>query len=234
MDLKKNIVLNNNLDGVSVIVTAGPTIEDIDPVRFVSNKSSGKQGFSIASELADRGALVTLITGPVNIPFPKVNKIVHVKSAQEMFDNTFSELPATIIICAAAVADWKLIPELNNSTIVDNNNKIKKLKSNNSILTFKTIENPDILASVAQTKERPKLVIGFSAETENIINNAKQKLISKKIDLIIANDVSENKVFGSDYNKVFLIDKDNCEEWDSQDKKNIAFKLADKINNLLS
>ena len=100
-------------------------------------------------------------------------------------------------------------------------------------MTFKTIENPDILASVAQTKERPKLVIGFSAETENIINNAKQKLISKKIDLIIANDVSENKVFGSDYNKVFLIDKDNCEEWDSQDKKNIAFKLADKINNLL-
>ena len=232
--LKKNIVLNNNLDGVSVIVTAGPTIEDIDPVRFVSNKSSGKQGFSIASELADRGALVTLITGPVSIPFPKVNKIVHAKSAQEMFDNTFSELPATIIICAAAVADWKLIPELNNSTIVDNYNKIKKLKSNNSILTFKTIENPDILASVAQTKERPKLVIGFSAETENIINNAKQKLISKKIDLIIANDVSENKVFGSDYNKVFLIDKDNCEEWDSQDKKNIAFKLADKINNLLS
>ena len=151
-----------------------------------------------------------------------------------MFDNTFFELPATVIICAAAVADWKLIPELNNTTIVDNNNKIKKLKSNNSILTFKTIENPDILASVAQTKERPKLVIGFSAETENIINNAKQKLISKKIDLIIANDVSENKVFGSDYNKVFLIDKDSCEEWDSQNKKNIAFKLADKINNLLS
>ena len=99
--LKKNIVLNNNLDGVSVIVTAGPTIEDIDPVRFVSNKSSGKQGFSIASELADRGALVTLITGPVSIPFPKVNKIIHVKSAQEMFDNTFSELRFYNYMCSS-------------------------------------------------------------------------------------------------------------------------------------
>ena len=221
-DLASTILLatthisNDNLKNISIIVTAGPTIENIDPVRFVSNKSSGKQGFAIASELAKRGAIVTLITGPVNIPLPNVNKIVHITSAEEMFDKTMSALPATVIICAAAVADWKLTPEFKNSSKTSLKNKIKK--STNPLI-FKT---------------RPKLVIGFAAETENIISYAKDKLISKKIDLILANDVSEDKVFGKNNNKVFLIDKNNCEEWDEQDKKAIAFKLADKINNILS
>ena len=225
---------NENLKNISVIVTAGPTIEDIDPVRFISNKSSGKQGFAIASELAKRGANVTLISGPVNIPLPKVNKIVHVKSAQEMYDKTIAELPSTVIVCTAAVADWKLVPILKNFSNVSVNNKIKKTEQSNKNLLFEAIENPDILSSVAKNQLRPKLVIGFAAETENVVNFAKDKLILKKLDLIIANDVSKDKVFGDDNNKVFLIDQNNCEEWDKQTKKTVAFKLADKINSLLS
>ena len=228
---KTTHLINDHLKNVSIIVTAGPTIENIDPVRFVSNKSSGKQGFAIASELAKRGAIVTLITGPVNIPFPNVDKIIHITSAQEMFEKTMSELPATIVICSAAVADWKLIPESKNLLQKTPANKIKKSKKP---LIFKAIENPDIISSVAQSKKRPKLVIGFAAETENIIAYAKEKLNSKKIDLVIANDVSEDKVFGKNTNKVFLIDKNNCEEWIEQDKNTIACKLADKINNILS
>ena len=222
---------NDHLKNISIIVTAGPTIENIDPVRFISNKSSGKQGFAIASELAKRGALVTLITGPVSIPLPNVNKIIHIISAQEMFEKTMSELPATVIICAAAVADWKLIPHFKN---LSQKNLVNKIKKSKNPLMFKAIENPDIISSVAQSKKRPKLVVGFAAETENIIAYAKEKLISKKIDLLIANDVSKDKVFGKNTNKVFLIDKNSCEEWAEQDKNTIALKLADKINNILS
>ena len=223
-------LINDYLKDISIIVTAGPTIENIDPIRFVSNKSSGKQGFAIASELAKRGALVTLITGPVSIPLPNVHKIIHITSAQEMLDKTISELPATVIICSAAVADWKLIPELKNLSQTTLKNKIKKTKKP---LMFKAVENPDIISTIAQSKKRPKLVIGFAAETENIITYAKEKLISKKIDLVIANDVSDNKVFGKNTNKVFLIDKNSCEEWAEQDKNTIAYKLADKINDIL-
>ena len=203
---------NRNLKNVSVIVTAGPTIEDIDPVRFISNKSSGKQGFAIASELEKRGANVTLITGPVNIPFPKVTKIINIKSAQEMFEKTIAELPSTVIICTAAVADWKLVPKSEILPSYNTNNKIKKTGNIKKKLLFEAIENPDILSSVSQNKSRPKLVIGFAAETDDIVRFAKQKLISKKLDLIIANDVSKDQVFGDDNNKVFLIDQNNSEE----------------------
>ena len=228
---KTTLLKNKHLKNISIIVTAGPTVENIDPVRFISNKSSGKQGFAIASELTKRGALVTLISGPVNIPFPKVNKIIQVMTAQEMFDKTMFELPATVIICVAAVADWKLVPEYKNLPKIIPTNKIKK--SINPLI-FKAIKNPDIISSVAQSKKRPKLVIGFAAETEKVISYAKKKLIAKKIDLMVANDVSENKVFGKSTNKVFLIDKNNCEEWEELDKNSIAFKLADKINKILS
>ena len=225
---------NENLKNISVIVTAGPTIEDIDPVRFISNKSSGKQGFAIASELTKRGAKVTLIAGPVNIPLPKVEKVIHVKSAQEMFNETIAQLPSTVIVCTAAVADWKLVPIFENLSISAVNKKKKKTEQSNKNLLFKAIQNPDILSSVAKNVLRPKLVIGFAAETENVVNFAKEKLILKKLDLIIANDVSKNKVFGDDNNKVFLIDRNNCEEWDKQTKKTVALKLADRINSLLS
>ena len=219
----------NQFKDVSIIITAGPTIETIDPVRFVSNKSSGKQGFAIASELSRRGAQVTLITGPVNIPIPKCTNIIQVISAQEMFEKTMSQLPADILICSAAVADWKLIPETSSKEKINHKNKIKK---NNQKLVFKTIKNPDILATIAKSNLRPGIVVGFSAETNDVIKNAKSKLISKEIDLIVANDVSENKVFGKDFNKVFLVDENNCEEWAEQSKKSIAFNLANKINKI--
>ena len=226
---RKNTV--NQFKDVSIIITAGPTIENIDPVRFVSNKSSGKQGFAIASEFSRRGAQVTLITGPVNIPFPKCTNVIQVISAQEMFEKTMSQLPADILICSAAVADWKLIPETLSKEKINNKNKIKKTNQN---LLFKTIKNPDILATIAKSNLRPSIVVGFSAETNNVIKNAKSKLISKEIDLIVANDVSENKVFGKDFNKVFLVDENNCEEWAEQSKKSIAFNLADKINKIFT
>jgi len=225
--IKKNNI-TDCLKNISVVITAGPTIENIDPVRHISNKSSGKQGFAIASELSKRGANVTLISGPVEIPLPDCLKIINVTSAQEMFEKTISQLPADVVICAAAVSDWRLVLEKTN---IDINNKIKK---SNKSLHFRTVENPDILAAVVKSKIKPKLVIGFSAETENIIKNAKSKLISKGVDLIIANDVSKGKVFGKDSNKVYLIDKNDCEEWDEQSKKSIAFKLSNKISKILS
>ncbi|MDA9657624.1 bifunctional phosphopantothenoylcysteine decarboxylase/phosphopantothenate--cysteine ligase CoaBC, partial [Alphaproteobacteria bacterium] len=148
---KKNTA--NQFKDVSIIITAGPTIETIDPVRFVSNKSSGKQGFAIASEFSRRGAQVTLITGPVNIPIPKCANIIQVISAQEMFEKTMSQLPADILISSAAVADWKLIPETSSKEKINHKIKIKKT---NQKLVFKTIKNPDIVATIAKSNLRPR------------------------------------------------------------------------------
>ena len=221
----------NHFDNVSVVITAGPTIENIDPVRFISNRSSGKQGYAIASELSKRGANVTVISGPVDIPPPECRKLIKIKSAREMHEKTISELPADIVICAAAVADWKLVPEINDNYNINVNQKIKK---SNRDLKFTTIKNPDILKTISNSKQRPKIIIGFSAETENIIENAKSKLISKNLDLIIANDVSENKVFGKDTNKVYVLSADSCDEWCEKSKILVASNLADKINQMLS
>ena len=229
--INKKQILVNQFKGISILITAGPTIENIDPVRFVSNKSSGKQGFEIASELTNRGAKVTLISGPVNIPFPNCENVIQVTTAQEMLDNVTQQLPTDILICSAAVADWKFIPKTSSNKEIAINNKIKKTHEN---LLFETEKNPDILETVAKSNLRPKIVIGFSAETDNIKKNAFSKLISKNVDLIIANDVSNNKVFGEDFNKVCLVEKNNCEEWKRQSKKSVAFHLANKINDLLT
>ena len=227
LNYKKKI--QKQFNNVSVVITAGPTIENIDPVRFISNKSSGKQGYAIASELSNRGADVTVISGPVDIPPPKCNKLIKITSAQEMYDKTISILPADIVICSAAVADWRLIPEINNNHSLNTKHKIKKSNHN---LRFTTLKNPDILETISKSKLRPKLVVGFSAETENIIENAKSKLISKKLDLILANDVSQNKVFGKDTNKVYVLTNNDCEEWSEQSKKSVASNLANKINEM--
>ena len=228
---KLSLKKNTTLKGTSVIVTAGPTIEEIDPVRFVSNRSSGKQGFAIASELSNRGANVTLITGPVDIPLPLNLKTIQITTAQEMFEKTMSQLPSDVVVCSAAVADWKLIPETQKNEKFNPNTKIKKT---NEPLTFKTIKNPDIISEIANSKSKPKLIVGFSAETENVVENARDKLKTKNIDLIIANDVSNNRVFGKDTNKVYVIDKKECEEWPEQNKKSVAFKIADRICDILS
>ena len=228
--IKESQMLSSQFKNISIVITAGPTVEAIDPVRFISNNSSGKQGFEIASELTKRGAKVTVISGPVNIPFPNCENVIEVKTAQEMFDNVTQQLPADVLICCAAVADWKLIPKTSTNNIIDLNNKIKKTNKN---LFFETIKNPDILETIAKSNLRPKIVIGFSAETENIKKNAHSKLISKNVDLMIANDVSNNKVFGEDYNEVCFIYKDNYEQLEKQSKKSVAYHLANKINDLL-
>ena len=132
--ISKNESLANQFKGISILITAGPTIENIDPIRFVSNRSSGKQGFAIATELAKRGAKVTLITGPVNIPIPKCEKIIQVTTAKEMLDKVIKQLPADILICSAAVADWKFIPQTSSNKQFDINNKIKKSENDNLFL----------------------------------------------------------------------------------------------------
>ena len=228
--IKESQMLSSQFKNISIVITAGPTVEAIDPVRFISNNSSGKQGFEIASELTKRGAKVTVISGPVNIPFPNCENVIEVKTAQEMFNNVTQQLPADVLICCAAVADWKLIPKTSTNNIIDLNNKIKKTNKN---LFFETIKNPDILETIAKSNLRPKIVIGFSAETDNIKKNAHSKLISKNVDLMIANDVSNNKVFGEDYNEVCFIYKDNYEQLEKQSKKSVAYHLANKINDLL-
>ena len=230
-EINRNRSLVNQFNNISILITAGPTIENIDPIRFISNKSSGKQGFEIASELTKRGAKVTLITGPVNIPFPNCENIIQVTTAQEMFDIVTQQLPTDILICSAAVADWKLIPKTSSNKNIDVNNKIKKT---NEDLLFEAVKNPDILSTIAKSKLRPKILIGFSADTNNLKKNAYSKLNAKNVDLIIANDVSHNKVFGEDFNKVCIVEKNNYEEWEKQTKKSVAFHLANKINDLLT
>ena len=156
--------------------------------------------------------------------------LLQVNTAQEMLDKVYQQLPADILICSAAVADWKFIPKNNTNNRINTHNKIKKTDGR---LLFEALKNPDILETVSKSNLRPKIVIGFSAETNNIKKNAYSKLKSKNADLIIANDVSNNKVFGEDFNKVILVDKNNYEEWKKQSKKSVAYHLANKIHNLL-
>ncbi len=225
-----NEVKNYKCKNLKVIVTAGPTEEDIDPIRFVSNKSSGKQGYAIAEAFRDEGANVILITGPTNIKKPNVNKIIEVKTAKEMLDNSLSNLPADIFISAAAVADWKLIPLTANRNYKNKTIKLKKTNFKDDEILFKAKSNPDILKTIAVNKKRPRLVIGFAAETENLIENAKSKLQEKKIDIILANKINNNnRVFGSDYNVISFVEKNKLENYDKKTKQEIAQILIKKI-----
>ncbi len=218
-------VLNNKtkksgrLSGKKIVITAGPTIEEIDPVRYISNHSSGKQGYAIASALIDQGADVTLISGATNLAKPDCNFIL-VKSAEEMLKAVTGSLTADCFISCAAVSDWKIKEK--------NLNKLKKGNSNE--LTLNLIKNPDILAEISSLKgRRPKLIIGFSAETVNLIENSKKKLKSKNCDIIIANDVSKNP-FGSDYNSISIIDKKGLIETIAKTtKKKIAERIIDLV-----
>lgn len=205
------------------IVTSGPTYEPIDPVRFIGNYSSGKQGHAIAESLARAGADVTLITGPVAIKDPAGVKVIRVETANEMLKAAADRLPADIAVCAAAVSDWRT---------EEASSKIKK-DENGTAPTLSFTENPDILKTISTHKNRPALVIGFAAETDNLIDNAKAKLKKKGCDWILANDASENekgeKVFGSEQNHVFLITETFEQDWQPASKKQIAEKLTQTI-----
>lgn len=216
------------LAGKTAIVTSGPTFEPLDPVRFIGNRSSGKQGHAIAAALAEQGADVTLITGPVCIPNPTGVKTTAIETANEMLKSCEDNLPADIAICAAAVSDW--------ASADYQNQKIKK-QSDKDIPDLKLVQNPDILKTIAGlprhsskgTKaSRPTLVIGFAAETEDLQNNATAKRLKKGCDWILANDVSEN-VFGTDQNQVYLIDASDTQEWPTMSKTAVAERLTQEI-----
>ena len=214
------------LSGMRVLITAGPTQEAIDPVRYISNRSSGKQGFAIAAAARAAGADVTLITGPVELDDPKGVAVVHVESARQMLEKVEATLPADIAIFAAAVADWRVAQE--------GGQKLKKT-AGTVPAPLQLVENPDILATISKLKEnRPGLVVGFAAETEHLIDNAKAKLKRKGCDWIVANDVSPaTGTFGGDRNTVHLIRREgsetNVDDWPVMTKDEVAVALIAQV-----
>ncbi len=209
------------LAGRHVVVTSGPTHEPIDPIRYLANKSSGKQGFELAAAARELGARVTLITGPVSLPEPEGVAIVRVKTAAEMLEAVRSALPADIAVFAAAVADWRVsAPQME---------KIKKAEGQ-SAPTLTLTENADILKTIAQPgPQRPSLVIGFAAETQEVVAHAKKKLKSKHADWIIANDVSPSSgVMGGENNTVHVISSNGVESWPEMSKAKVARKIMER------
>jgi len=208
------------LAGKKILVTAGPTAEPIDPVRLLTNRSSGKQGFAIAAALADLGADVTLVAGPVSLPTPAGVRRVDIETAVQMQAACRAALPLDAAICVAAVADWRPAAE--------GLQKIKKGAGGPPSLDL--VENPDILAGLAAAgPERPSLVIGFAAETQDVEAHGRAKLAKKGCDWIIANDVTEPGVMGGEDNAVLIITKDGLERWDRAPKTMVARLIAEKI-----
>lgn len=209
------------LSGRRALVTSGPTHEPIDPVRYIANRSSGRQGHAIAAALARQGALTTLVSGPTHLPDPAGVQTIHVETARDMLAACESALPADIAVCAAAVADWRVASQAN-----------EKLKKNgSSVPTLEMAENPDILATLSATANtRPGLVIGFGAETENVIAHAKAKRERKGCDWILANDVSpETGTFGGADNTIHLVSAAGVENWPTMSKVDVANRLAERI-----
>jgi phosphopantothenoylcysteine decarboxylase/phosphopantothenate--cysteine ligase len=208
------------LKGRHIVVTAGPTHEPIDPVRVIANRSSGKQGFAIAGALADLGAEVTLVAGPVSLPTPAGVRRVDVETAQQMADAVEAALPADAAILVAAVADWRVEPSSS------------KLKKANGPPELRWTENPDILARLSGSSRRPKLVAGFAAETENVVEQATAKRERKGCDWIVANDVSGD-VMGGEANEIHLVTADGIESWHRASKAEVARRLVERIADAL-
>ena len=207
------------LAGMRALVTAGPTREPVDPVRFLANHSSGKQGYAIAEALMRAGAETTLISGPVSLPAPSGVKLTRVTTAREMLAACEAALPADVLVMAAAVADWR--PDFAA------NSKLKK-STDRVVPLIKLVENPDILATLAASANRPRLVIGFAAETDEVVENAVAKRAHKGADWIIANDVSGD-VMGGERNRVHLISAKGVEDWPDMTKTEVGARLAARI-----
>ncbi|MGB0681492.1 MAG: bifunctional phosphopantothenoylcysteine decarboxylase/phosphopantothenate--cysteine ligase CoaBC [Magnetovibrionaceae bacterium] len=220
--LKGPQALDGPLRGKRALVTSGPTHEPIDPVRYIANRSSGKQGHAIAEALAALGAETTLISGPTRLADPAGLTTVHVESARDMLAAAEAALPCDIAVCAAAVADWRVASEADQ--------KLKK-EGNGALPQLSLTENPDILARLSQPGEaRPHLVVGFAAETETVIEHATAKRARKGCDWIVANDVSPaTGTFGGDDNQVHLITADGSETWEHASKAEVAKRLAARI-----
>ncbi len=209
------------LAGRRALVTAGPTHEAIDPVRYIANRSSGKQGYAIARALAALGADTTLVSGPTSLPDPDHVFTVRVESAREMLAACEAALPADVAVCVAAVADWRIAD--------DTGQKIKK--NGGGPPTLKLVENPDILAGLsARANDRPRLVVGFAAETQNVVAYAQAKRAKKNCDWIVANDVSPTTgIMGGDDNTVHLVTAGSVEDWPPASKSAVAERLARRI-----
>lgn len=209
------------LEGVKALVTAGPTHEPIDPVRYIANRSSGKQGYAIAGALAEAGASTVLVSGPVDIIAPARAKLVRVQTAREMLAACEGELPTDVAVCAAAVGDWR--PALAA------NSKMKK-RDNGTPPNISLIENPDILATLAHHKKRPSLVIGFAAETDDLLKNAASKRERKGADWIVANDVTPaSGIMGGDRTRVHIVTRDGIDDWRDMPKAEMARRLVARI-----
>ncbi|PZO73763.1 MAG: bifunctional phosphopantothenoylcysteine decarboxylase/phosphopantothenate--cysteine ligase CoaBC [Sphingomonas taxi] len=208
------------LAGRHVLVTAGPTHEPIDPVRYIANRSSGKQGFAIAAALARLGARVTLVAGPVTLATPPAVDRIDVETAREMADAVDHALPADAAVMVAAVADWHV------------ESAAQKIKKGDATPTLTLAENPDILATLARSPHRPRLLIGFAAETEHVLEHATAKRVRKQADWIVANDVSGDVMGGAD-NSVHLVTATGVESWERLPKEAVAARLADRIADAL-
>ncbi len=204
------------LSGAKVLVTAGPTHEPLDAVRYIANRSSGRQGYALAEAARDLGARVILVSGPVNLPVPEGIEIIPVETAREMLQAVRDELPVDIAVFAAAVADWRV-----------ENAASGKMKKEQGAPELKLVPNPDILATVAgMDTGRPAIVAGFAAETDDVIENARRKLQAKGADIIVANDVSPQQgVFGGTQNAVHLVTTEGVESWPRMDKRQVAERL---------
>lgn len=207
------------LTGRRAIVTSGPTREPIDPVRYIANRSSGKQGHAVAAALAAAGAKTVLVSGPTAEPDPPGTTVVHVETARDMLAACRTALPADILVCAAAVVDWRPAEVAAG-----------KLKKDGTTPALQFVENPDILATLAHSAERPALVVGFAAETSDVVAYARAKLARKNCDWILANDVSPaTGTFGGDHNTVHLVAADRVEDWPRMTKREVADRLAARI-----
>jgi len=214
------------LAGLRALVTAGPTHEPVDPVRYLGNRSSGKQGYAIAAALSRAGATTTLVSGPVALDAPPGVKLVRVETARQMLAACEASLPADVAVCAAAVADWR--PDMVA------NAKIKKT-SGEAPQPLSLTENPDILATLSRHASRPQLVIGFAAETDNLLANAAEKRLRKGCDWIIANDVgARSSVMGGEHNAVHLVTSAGVESWPEMAKIEVAERLAHRISAALA
>ena len=217
---------NGPLEGRHVLVTSGPTHEPIDPVRYIANRSSGAQGAALAEALRDLGARVSFVTGPASVPPPTGVDVHPVQTAQDMLAAVEGLLPVDAAVFAAAVADWRIAGP--------HEQKIKK-RSSGDLPVLQFAENPDILARVSVHDLRPQLVVGFAAETENVINNATAKRLRKGCDWIVANDVGpETGIMGGTHNKVTVIDAVGAETWDEMPKIGVARQLALRIADALT
>lgn len=217
--IRQEIEFEKDMQGIHVLVTAGPTIEKIDPVRYITNHSSGKMGYSIAEIAAKRGANVTLVSGPVHIEQPMYVDVVDVESAEDMYNAVMNELPhCDILIKAAAVADYT-IKEFS----------CEKIKKKDDDFSLNLIRTQDILKSVGQKKRDNQVVCGFSMETENLLDNSKKKLQAKNCDMIIANNLNDKGAgFGIDTNKITMITEYSADEFDVMTKKEVAIEILNK------